>query len=59
MYKVVKIRENDLPTFRGKIIQVISREDEKVLGVHTRWVLVCLVEESQNECRRQKSVLRD
>lgn len=59
MYEIVKIRENDLPTFRGKIIQVISREEERVLGVHTRWVLVCLVEENQNERRKQKSVLRD
>lgn len=47
MYRVIKIRENDLPTFKGKIIQVISREDERIAGVHCRYVLVCLVEEEK------------
>ena len=58
MYRVIEIRQNELPKYKGKIVQVISREMKEVgycwewsqyYGMHrvphSEWVLTCLVEE--------------
>lgn len=49
MYRVIELNQARVPSFRGKIVQVIAREERHVAypSPHSEWVLVCLVEEKE------------
>ena len=57
MYKVVEIIQDELPEYKGKILQVISGEKREVneycFGghqvTHSVWMLTCLVEEEESK----------
>lgn len=62
MYRVIEIRQDELPKYKGKILQVISREMKEFTdywdwsesdGLHPvispKWVLTCLVEEEEEK----------
>lgn len=52
MYRIIELKEYELPQYEGKIIQVISSEQHYVHPEnyldkpgHREWTLTCLVEE--------------
>jgi hypothetical protein len=57
MYRVIELNQARVPSFRGKIVQVIAREERRVVYPlpHSEWVLVCLVEEKEEYERKKKN----
>ena len=60
MYRVIEIAQGMLPEYKGKIVQVLSREKKEIQSgfrgyyelypeTYPVWVLTCLVEEEEEK----------